>query len=112
MMSNLDILNVYKNVAQISDGMLHAAQDRDWELLGKLEQDCSAQVESLRQHESQTDTSPELKAEKIRMIKMILANDKAIREITEPWMAELTMLLKSNRSNRQLSQAYGNGSGF
>lgn len=112
MMSNLDILNVYKNVALISDGMLHAAQARDWELLEKLEHDCTQQVESLRQHDSQSDINPELKAEKIRVIKTILANDKAIREITEPWMAELTTLLKSNRTNRQLSQTYGNNPAY
>ncbi len=112
MMSNSDILNVYKNVAQISDGMLHAAQAKDWELLEKLERDCTLHVESLRLHDNPNEITPELKAEKIRVIKTILANDRAIREITEPWMAELTTLLRSNRANQQLSQAYGSGTGY
>ena len=106
-MKSTELIDLYENVAVITDQMLHAARKRDWELLTQLEQNCSSTVAKIRENELPTVLSEELRERKIRTIKKILADDKEIRDITEPWMAELSNLIRSNGTARKLNQAYG-----
>ena len=46
---------------------------------------------------------------KEKQLKKILADDKEIRDITEPWMAQLSDLMKNSSTNRKLSNTYGAG---
>ena len=111
MMNCVEVLDIYQQVASLTAQMLLAAQERDWELLAKLEDDCNSQVSQLKRHETSSDAgmtlSLELKQRKIDIIKQILADDRAIREITEPWMTELSKLMSSASTARKLSQSYG-----
>lgn len=106
-MNSFELLNVYEKVAHITTEMLDAARANDWELLAKLEGDCSKQVSTLREFEGPTELPGEMRARKISIIKQILADDRAIREITEPWMQNLANLIKSSGTSRKLSQSYG-----
>jgi flagellar protein FliT len=106
-MNSLELLNVYEKVAHITADMLIAAQSNDWELLAQLEGDCSTHVSTLREFEGRSDLPADLKAKKVSIIKQILADDRAIRDITEPWMQNLTNLMKSSSTTRKLSQSYG-----
>lgn len=106
-MNSFELLTVYEKVAHITSKMLEAARANDWELLAKLENDCSNQVSTLRQFEGPSELPSDLKAKKITIIKQILADDRAIRDITEPWMKNLANLMKSSSTSRKLSQSYG-----
>ena len=106
-MKSTELIDLYENVAVITDKMLHAARQRDWELLCQLESNCSSTVAIIQKNEVPVPLTPELKERKISMIKKILADDKEIRDITEPWMAELADLMQSNQTSRKLNQAYG-----
>ena len=110
MMDSLEIINLYENIAVITDQMLSAARGRDWELLTKLETDCTSKVQRIRDSETNSLLTPELKERKLRVIKKILADDKEIRDITEPWMLELSNLMKNSSTTRKLSSTYGAGS--
>lgn len=111
MMNSVEVLSIYEKVATLTSEMRLAAQSRDWELLEKLESDCSVQVGVLKQHESSPEGGLalplELKQRKISIIKQILADDRAIRDITEPWMTELSKLMSSASTARKLSHSYG-----
>jgi flagellar protein FliT len=106
-MNSFELLNVYEKVAHITAEMRVAAQANDWELLAKLEDDCSQHVGTLREFESPSELPHDLKSKKISIIKQILADDRAIREITEPWMLKLSNLMQSSSTSRKLSQSYG-----
>ncbi len=106
-MNSIEILEVYEKVSVITADMLKAARHEDWELLEKLESDCSAQVNTLRQHDVVSELPTELRQRKINIIKQILADDKAIRDLTEPWMLQLSKLMQSSKTSRQLSDSYG-----
>ncbi|MEB0139850.1 MULTISPECIES: flagellar protein FliT [unclassified Undibacterium] len=110
-MESLEIITLYEHIAVITDQMLHAARERDWELLTRLESDCSSKVQTIRDGESGGFLSPEQKERKIRVIKKILAHDKEIRDITEPWMEELSNLINTSRTSHKLNHAYGAGHG-
>lgn len=106
-MESMELISIYENVANITDRMLKAAQVADWDLLTELETDCSSTVNQLKANEVPSDLPPEIRERKIQIIKKILADDKEIRNLTEPWMAQLTNLMKNSESNRKLSQTYG-----
>ncbi|WP_223827249.1 flagellar protein FliT [Undibacterium oligocarboniphilum] len=107
MMENLEIIHLYENVAVITDQMLQAARERDWELLTQLETSCTTTVQKIRDSEQPVPLTAELKERKISVIKKILADDREIRDITEPWMAELAELMKNSSVTQKLNRTYG-----
>ncbi|MDO8702250.1 MAG: flagellar protein FliT [Undibacterium sp.] len=106
-MDSTELISMYESVAEITDRMLNAARVADWDLLAELETDCSSTVENLKSNEFPSELPPEIRDRKIQIIKKILADDREIRDITEPWMMQLANLMKSSESNRLLSQTYG-----
>lgn len=106
-MNSFELITVYEKVAAITADMLNAALANDWDLLEKLEQNCSNEVNTLKLHEVSGDLPPDLKEKKINIIKKILADDRAIRDITEPWMQELSKLMQNSSTTRKLSNSYG-----
>jgi flagellar protein FliT len=108
------ILGLYANVADISDRMLAAARLQDWELLETLEAECSACIAIVKAQDRPQDkdenahlSSEELK-QKIRYIHKILATDKEIRQLIQPWMQKLSSMISNNGNQQKLHHAYGN----
>lgn len=115
MTTGLDTLSIYEEMAQVSAEMLVAARDANWDLLSALETRNSQLVGRL-QHghggEATLDNQDDaLRARKVAMIKTILAHDRDIRELTEPWLHTLSGLIKNTSNERKLAQAYGAGMG-
>ena len=107
-MDNQEIITLYETVADITDQMLAAARTGDWEQLAALESHCSSQVEILKNSDQQRQPlTPLAREKKTRIIKKILDDDRQIRDITEPWMAQLSAMMNSAGTERKLSQAYG-----
>lgn len=107
-MNNQEILALYESVADITDQMLAAARTGDWEKLAALESRCSSQVEIIKQNDQpRQPLTPLAREQKTRIIKKILEDDRQIRDITEPWMAQLSAMINSAGTERKLSQAYG-----
>ncbi len=107
MLNSEDVITIYESVAEISDQMLTAARNADWERLTELEQRCSSHIECLREGEAPIRLTGEIRDRKVKIIQKILADDREIRSITEPWMANLSKLINSNQTERKLVQAYG-----
>jgi flagellar protein FliT len=109
-MDTQEILSIYETVADITDQMLAAARTGDWEQLAALESRCSSQVEILKQNDGpRQPLSPTAREQKTRIIKKILEDDRQIRDITEPWMAQLSAMMNSVGTERKLYKAYGAG---
>ncbi|WP_307189409.1 flagellar protein FliT [Massilia timonae] len=109
MMNGDDILSLYESVSTLSGDMLVAAQAGEWDQLVELETRCASQVQALRAGESATVLSAERRERKVAMIRKILADDRAIRDLTSPWMAKLGAMMQSTGAERRLANAYGNG---
>lgn len=107
MLNSHDVITIYESVAEISDQMLAAARNAEWELLAELEAQCSSHIDSLRAGEAPIRLTGEVRERKVKIIQKILADDREIRNITEPWMANLSKLINSNQTERKLVQAYG-----
>lgn len=105
-MNSEDVLALYESVADITTQMLAAARTGDWEQLAELESRCSRQVEMLKGEEPIALQAVE-RERKVRIIKKILEDDRQIRDITEPWMAQLSAMINSAGTERKLANAYG-----
>jgi flagellar protein FliT len=111
MAANVDTLPIYESMAVISKQMLDAARNANWELLSALELRSSEYTEVLKNSNASEDridnNDRELRERKVALIKKILADDRDIRNLTEPWMQELSSLIKNTSNERKLAQAYG-----
>lgn len=99
-------LQTYESISLLSTQMLEAARRSDWGRLTSLERDCSHLVDQLRRTEGGLAADDARRARKVEIIKKVLAEDAAIRDLVEPWMAELQALIGSTGRRRQLQQAY------
>ncbi|WP_229518313.1 flagellar protein FliT [Massilia sp. PAMC28688] len=107
MMNTEKIIAIYEAMSDITGRMLAAAQARDWENLAELETHCAGHVQTLKASEPAAPLTGESRAKKIRIIHQIMAHDREIRSLTEPWMAELAALMNNAGTERKLSRAYG-----
>lgn len=106
-MNSEQVIAIYETVSDLTGQMLEAARSRDWESLVALEHQCADQVAVLKDSETVVALSGPSRARKVEIIHQILAHDRAIREISEPWMAELAALLNNSSTARKLNAAYG-----
>jgi flagellar protein FliT len=93
-MNSKEIITVYENLSQLTRRMLAAARLRDWDTLRRLEWDCAAQVDVLRNKQPAPALPKELRARKMRLLQSILEDDREIRAITEPWMGRMARLMQ------------------
>lgn len=106
-MNGEEVLSLYETVAGITDQMVAAARERDWERLTALEALCASHVATLKREEKPTPLPTVMREQKVRIIQKILADDREIRSITEPWMQQLSAMINNVGTERKLSQAYG-----
>lgn len=107
MMNSQEVLSLYETVANITDQMLAAARNGDWEQLIVLESRCAGHVETLKTGEAPVPLTGANRERKVKIIQKILADDREIRNLTEPWMAHLAELINSTSTERKLNQTYG-----
>jgi flagellar protein FliT len=73
-MTSNEVLAMYENIAALTCRMAAAARDGDWNGFARTG------VPALE---------GEQRKRKIDLLKQIMANDRAVRDITEPWMGQL-----------------------
>ncbi|MDR5172601.1 flagellar protein FliT [Methylobacillus flagellatus] len=105
-MSTQQTLSLYAAVADITDQMLAAAKQHDWEKLAVLEAECAARIK--RADEDKCDEPLREPEQKIKFshLKRILDSDREIRNIIDPWMVRLSDILTNNAANRQMFDTY------
>ncbi len=99
------VIENYRHLSSITAQMRAAATLGEWDQLLALEQQCNQHVESMKQ----LDLAPideGIRLQKVALIHKILADDAAIREHTQPWMAQLQRIMQSSRSEQKVILAY------
>ena len=105
-MTSIEILSTYQTLSELTDTMLNAARQDEWDRLAALEQHCRGYVENLIQAAPVKMNSNE-QSTKVAIIRTILQNDAKIRALAEPHMHELQQRLCRTRTNQRSIQAYG-----
>lgn len=90
-MTSNEVLAMYENIAALSSRMAVAAREGDWDGLARLETQCALQSSAAKSGVPPLE-GPARKR-KIDLLKQIMANDRAVRDITEPWMGQLDRAL-------------------
>jgi flagellar protein FliT len=104
----MDIIDLYRSVAEASERMLAAARTGDWDGLIAAEQECSRRVAVLREHPMANTqmATPALTRDRFDILSEILAHDAEIRELTAPRMKVLEDLIAGGHRARRVGQAY------
>ena len=108
MSSRPDTPALYNKMLTISQDMLKAADQDDWDSLIALEQERAAVVETLQ---SLPDTIPDDQKERdvlIGLIQQIQKCDEKVRPMILTWMAELRTMFESAGNEMKLGKQYGN----
>ncbi len=105
-MNGQEIINLYEQLAQFTRQMLDAAQSNEWDRLVEIEMHSARIVQRLRDAQPAPRLSSALRDQKVSLINRILADDRAIRHLTEPWMTRLSVLINSTGTERKLARAY------
>jgi flagellar protein FliT len=98
-MTTTDVLSMYENIAGLTSQMALAARANDWDCLSELEHQCAVEARSMG-----TGPLPALsgaaRLHKLDLLRKILANDREIRSVTEPWMVQLSTVMAAPQSGR------------
>ena len=86
-MTSTEVLSMYENIAGLSNQMAAAARMGDWDGLSKLENQCATEARAVATGVPALSGAPRLR--KIDLLKQILANDREIRDATDPWMNQV-----------------------
>ena len=86
-MTSNEVLSIYENIAGLSNQMAAAARLGDWDGLSKLEGQCANAARATATGVPALSGAPRLR--KIDLLKQILANDRDIRDMTDPWMNQV-----------------------
>ncbi|NJM33199.1 MAG: flagellar protein FliT [Limnobacter sp.] len=101
------IMKYYAAIARQSEEMLNAARSGDWDSLCEAEARCAALIREL-QHAKKASSplDDQERKEHISYLKRILADDAAIRSITEPRLLQLEEFLRASSNHQKLSNSY------
>lgn len=99
----------YEFLSSVTEQMRAAAAEGEWDRLIALEKKCSERVAVMKSQNAATALDERAQQKKAALIRKILADDAEIRNLTEPWMAQLQRLLQSTRQERRLLETYSDG---
>lgn len=101
------LIQRYELQANVMREMLGAARLQDWDRLTELEAFYTRQIEQLKLLEAGILLPEADKARKLNIIKAILADDREIRGLLDPWMARLSHLMQGSHMEAKLNRSYG-----
>lgn len=97
----------YTRMADASSRMLSAAREDDWDEVCAVEQECAAIVAELSRMGDLSPSDPELRQQKLGLMKRVLADDAEIRLLSQPWLRKLEAILRAPDMATRLGRAYG-----
>lgn len=93
-MTSQDVLSMYEQIAGITAEMAVAAKAGDWDRFALLQGQCKTQAGAA--DAGCTPLTGEMRARKVALLKQIMANDRAVREVTEPWHDQLAATMAAH----------------
>jgi len=106
-MNEQEVVSLYEAMVGITDQMLAAATANDWDRLATLELQCAACVRQLKANGDGQPLAGQERVRKVDAIRRMLAADRQIRDLTQPWMAKLSAMINNKGNERRVARAYG-----
>jgi len=89
-----DVLSIYENLAGLTGQMAQAAKSGDWNEFAQLNVEARVEAASATAGVPALDGAKRLR--KIDLLKQLMANDRAIRDLTEPVNGQLERMLQAH----------------
>jgi flagellar protein FliT len=96
----------YNSLSGLLATMVSAAEKGDWDQVAGMEATCKPIIEQIKSASLDERLSDEQRRQKIQVIKQILRDDARLRELANPWLAQLQGVLQQTRKGRDAIQAY------
>ncbi|WP_322040547.1 flagellar protein FliT [Burkholderia diffusa] len=96
----------YEALAAVSGRMLSAARGAQWSALPELQAEFLRLVEGLKEAHPGVALDQADLGRKLELIRRILADDAAIRDLASPDVARLSALFEARRSTQVLTDLY------
>ncbi|KIG11492.1 flagellar protein FliT [Caballeronia concitans] len=97
----------YEAIAALSAQMLVAAREGEWSELKAMQSAYRELVDQLKETNAGSDLDESARARKLDLVKKILADDAAIRDLSSPSLARLSALFTVNSTARVLKKMVG-----
>jgi flagellar protein FliT len=107
MNSKADYFARYEAIAAVSSRMLSAARDALWNELVDLQEEYRALVDALCDVDSGISLDEHDRMRKYDLIRQILADDAAIRDLLNPSVARLSAFFSARRPAHVLKELFG-----
>jgi len=101
------LIQRYEMLAKVMHEMLTAAKQQNWDRVTELETFYTMQAEQLKVQENRMALPDDLQSQKISIIKAILADDREVRALVNPWMDRLSKLMNGAHMEAKLNRSYG-----
>lgn len=98
--SSVDSTLRYARLAELTRRMAVVASSGDFESLSKLSEDYTELIKTI------PTESVTLSTQEIIFAQEILQNQKTIREIADPWLEHVRVMLRDNRTEQVLLATY------
>ncbi len=83
------LLDYYTAIEEASMKMLEAAKAQDWDGVVRYEGACAVLIEQLRSQAQVQVLAADDRVVKARIMQRILRNDACIRDLVDPWVAQI-----------------------
>lgn len=100
------IFTMYKNLGLLTQQMLDAARNDEWDVLIEAERKREAQVERIAAQDGLLAMTVAEQEKTSETIQNILIADEEIKALTATWMGELQEMLGSIGTEKKLQQTY------
>lgn len=100
------VIENYEALSAIMEQMRIAATQGEWERMVALEKECSRRVALMKAQDEATTLDENSRRQKLALIRKILADDAEIRNVADPWMAQLQRVIQSTHRERRLLLTY------
>jgi len=90
---NSSLMSYYEAIEKASADMLDAARAGNWDHVIKLEGACVLLISQLKNAAQSNALSRDESQLKSRIMKRVLVNDAEIRNLAEPWLDDLDMMM-------------------
>lgn len=89
------LLDYYKAIENASRKMLEAARTEDWDGVMEMESTCAVLIAQLRSRSRLAKLEAHERKEKTLIMQRILRTDAEIRNLAEPWLADLAFMTEA-----------------
>lgn len=105
-MDDVEMISAYKDLAQMTQEMLAAVQQRDWDAFSELETRQGDLMLVIQQQDTVQLVDPTVLARKKVLLEDILETQRRITDLLIPWRSTMAALLNGVSAARRVNSAY------